>query len=108
MKLRSTARDKYPVLVVDDDPIARSLLESQLQAEGYPVILASDGAEALALLHEHRPRIVILDWVMPQMDGLQLCRAIRQIHTAPFVYVIMLTVHTDKAQLIEAFDAGVD
>lgn len=96
------------MLVVDDDPIARDLIAAQLDAAGHPVLLAADAPEALALLHEHNPPIVILDWVMPKIDGLELCRAIRQVHDAPMTYVIMLTVNNEKAQLIEAFDAGVD
>jgi diguanylate cyclase (GGDEF)-like protein len=97
-----------PVLIVDDDPVTRTLLEAQLEDAGHPVLVACDGAEAMSLLHEHKPRIVILDWVMPQMDGLQLCRAIRKVHNSRFVYIIMLTVHSETEQLIRAFNAGVN
>ncbi len=99
---------RQTVLVVDDDPIARDLIAAQLEVAGHPVLLAADAPEALSLLHEHNPPIVILDWVMPRMDGLELCRAIRDVHDVPMTYVIMLTVNNEKAQLIEAFDAGVD
>jgi diguanylate cyclase (GGDEF)-like protein len=105
--------DPFNVLIVDDDALARDLLTRHLHAAGYAVAHAVDAPAALDLLDAAapagRPRVLIVDWEMPGADGTQLCRMIRDREAEfGFVYVIMLTVHTDKARLIEAFDAGVD
>src|ERR1700722_1353114 len=97
-----------PILVVDDDPISVALLQRHLSAAGYPVLTAGDGVEALKIFAKHSPRILILDWIMPGMDGAAVCRMVRSIKTLGFVHVIMLTVHSAKQRLVEAFDAGVD
>ncbi len=108
---RSVARAdrlKPQVLVVDDDPVNVALLEKHLMAGGYPVLKAYDGVQALKVMEAHAPQILILDWVMPGMDGPAVCRTVRSLRTAGFLYIIMLTVHSAKKRLVEAFDAGVD
>jgi diguanylate cyclase (GGDEF)-like protein len=80
------------VLIADDEPVNRRLLEILLNKWGYNVTVASDGNEAWrALQGEPRPRIAVLDWMMPGMDGVQVCRKIRQDDTRPAVYVLLLT-----------------
>jgi len=97
------------VMVVDDDPTTVALLERHLSDSGYIVFSATDGAEAVRLMRERRPDIVVLDWILPQMDGPSVCRQIRSAQTdGHYTYVIMLTVHSDKPRIVEAFDAGVD
>jgi two-component system cell cycle response regulator len=96
------------VLIVDDDPSVLRLLEKHLAAGGYEILSAANGAEALQIVLSQGPATVITDWMMPEMDGLQLCRAIRSSEGIGFVYVIMLTASADKARLVEAFEAGVD
>jgi diguanylate cyclase (GGDEF)-like protein len=80
------------VLVADDEPVNRRLLEILLNKWGYEVSVAADGDEAWrALQSTTRPRIAILDWMMPGMDGIQVCRKIREDETLPPMYVILLT-----------------
>jgi len=96
------------VLIVDDDPMMLKLLEKHLTSGGYEVVSAADGAEALHVVLSEGPSIVITDWMMPEMGGLELCRAIRSAEGIGFVYVIVLTAHADKSRLVEAFEAGAD
>ncbi len=96
------------VLVVDDDPSICELLNHILSSLGFESIPCNDGATAMTLLDERHPRLVISDWEMPGMDGLELCRRIRSRAGATHVHFIMLTMHTGKEQLAKAFDAGVD
>ena len=80
------------VLIADDEPVSRRLLEILLNKWGYEVSVAADGNEAWrALQNASRPRIAILDWMMPGMDGVQVCRKIRQAETGPVMYVLLLT-----------------
>jgi len=96
------------VLIAEDDPAMLRILEAHLAAGGYEVLTAGNGAEALRIIRSKGPPIVITDWVMPEMDGLQLCRAIRSSEGTGFVYVIIVTAITDKARLVDAFAAGAD
>ncbi len=96
------------VLVAEDDRATLMLLERHLQSSGYRVLTASNGAEAMRVLLAHGPQIVVTDWMMPEMDGLELCRAIREHEGAGFVYTIILTALSDEDRLVEAFDAGAD
>lgn len=96
------------VLVVDDDLSMLRLLERYVAADGHAVLTAANGLEALRLLKRDGVRLVITDWMMPEMDGLELCRSIRTSQATQSVYVIILTGHTDKGRLVEAFDAGAD
>ncbi|MCH7596585.1 MAG: response regulator, partial [Planctomycetes bacterium] len=97
------------VLVVDDDPVVRLLLQKHLTADGYETICASSGAEAIPLLLSTTPSVVIADWLMPEMDGLELCRAIRNHDGIPTVFVIIVSAHqTSEDRIVEAFDAGAD
>lgn len=96
------------ILVVDDDEVVREMLETQLTAAGYPVLVAKNGAHAIQLLKSNRVRIVLSDWMMPEMDGIELCRQIRSVPDTEFIYFIMLTMHDDTQKLVTAFDAGVN
>jgi two-component system cell cycle response regulator len=96
------------VMVVDDDTTTVELLERQLRDSGYVVRSAAGGADALRLMVEWKPQIVVLDWIMPGMDGTDVCRQIRAIAGNQYTYVIMVTVHVEKHRVVEAFDAGVD
>lgn len=96
------------VLIVDDDTFSLRLLEKYLKMSGYEVLNAADGREALQLVLEHAPPILITDWTMPEMDGIELCRALRSHEGVRFIYVVMVTAHSDIGRLVEAFDAGAD
>jgi DNA-binding response OmpR family regulator len=97
------------ILVADDDAVYRSLLERMLKQWDYEVVIASDGQEALEVLQGPAPpRLVILDWMMPQMDGFEVCRRIRQTHPESDYYIILLTGSRQKEEIIKALVAGAD
>lgn len=96
------------VLVVDDDQVIRDLLANFLHAHGVECVTASDGFQAMELFEQHEPKLVISDWSMPGMDGLELCRRVRSCSGGNHVHFIMLTMHAEEGELTRAFDAGVD
>jgi diguanylate cyclase (GGDEF)-like protein len=97
------------VLIAEDDLISRRRLASLLDKWGYEVIETGDGAAAWEALQESdAPRIAICDWQMPKMDGLQLCRKVRQGSAEPYVYILLLTSRNQKEDSIAGWEAGVD
>ncbi len=100
--------DPIHVLLVDDDALMLTLLERALKDKGHRVSTASNGADALRILREQGPSLVITDWNMPEMDGLELCRLIRSHDGIGFTYVIMLTGNTSTDQIVAGFEAGAD
>ncbi len=96
------------MLIVDDDPAVLRLLEVYLTQDGYEVLQAGNGREALELMAAEAPPIIITDWMMPEMDGVELCRRLRAHEGIRFVYVVMLTAHGDTESLVQALDAGAD
>ena len=97
------------VLIADDEAVSRRLLESLLNRWGYQVIVAKDGLEAsTALLSPDAPKLAILDWLMPGIEGVQLCRDIRRNKPEPYTYIIMLTGKRSKTDVISGLDAGAD
>jgi two-component system, cell cycle response regulator len=97
------------VLIAEDDLISRRVLEANLLEWGYDVIIASDGLEAWELLQKPgAPNLVISDWMMPHMDGLELCRRIRQMESSGYIYFIILTAKGGKEDVIKGLEAGAD
>jgi two-component system, cell cycle response regulator len=97
------------VLIADDSIVSRHLLEATLRKWGYEVMVACDGAEALQILEgEDAPALIILDWMMPGMTGLEVCRRIRARGSEPYTYILLLTSKSQKEDLIEGMDAGAD
>jgi sigma-B regulation protein RsbU (phosphoserine phosphatase) len=97
------------ILVADDDRITRRLLAVNLERWGYEVVLASDGLEAWEILRGEEPlHIVILDWCMPGMSGVDICRSMRAQAGRPFRYVLLISSRAQKQDLTEAFEAGAD
>ncbi|GAA1617031.1 response regulator transcription factor [Catellatospora bangladeshensis] len=94
------------VLVADDDASVRQSLDRALRLEGYTVHLAADGAEALAKTHDLRPDLLLLDVMMPVLDGLDTCRRLRQ--AADHTPVLMLTARDAVADRVAGLDAGAD
>ena len=94
------------ILVVDDDDVAQFIARKILQAEGHEVFLACDGKEALQLLREHNIPIVISDWNMPNMDGLELCRLIKSQPALNTTYVIMVTSRKGEEDMVKGLEAG--
>jgi two-component system, cell cycle response regulator len=102
-------RDKaFPVLAVDDSPVARKLLEHALPPDEFKLILAKTGREALDLFAEHRPGLVITDWLMPDLTGIELCQRIRADFRESSTYIILLTGVTEKAKIVSGLQAGAD
>lgn len=96
------------ILIADDASDARLILGRLLKRWGHEVVLASDGREAWEILERESIRLVISDWMMPQIDGLELCRKVRAVEWGHYVYFILLTARDDKEDLIEGMTAGAD
>jgi len=95
------------VLIAEDDPVSRRLLEATLEKFGYEVVVAADGAEAwTALQRDDAPPLAILDWMMPELDGVEICRRVREIPTSTPPYLILLTAKTEKRDVVAGLDAG--
>ncbi|MEL7175360.1 MAG: SpoIIE family protein phosphatase [Pseudomonadota bacterium] len=96
------------ILVVDDSAGQRRLLSKSLQRNGFDVIEAASGQDALALCEQHSVDLVISDWMMPGMDGIAFCRAFRQVEKEGYGYFILLTSKAEKADIAVGLDAGAD
>jgi diguanylate cyclase (GGDEF)-like protein len=97
------------VLIADDDTTSRRLLANMLAGWGYEVVTAADGAEAWDLLQQpNAPFLAILDWMMPGLTGPAVCRDLRQLRKEPYTYVLLLTARTNKEDVIEGMNSGVD
>jgi two-component system, cell cycle response regulator len=96
-------------LIAEDDPVSRLMLKAFLSKADYEVVVANDGIEAWDLLQQpDAPRLVILDWMMPRMDGIELCRKIRQRAEGFYIYIVMLTARTQSQDILDGLEAGVD
>jgi putative two-component system response regulator len=95
------------ILVVDDDEIGLAVVRNALEHVGHDVLTAANGEEALDVLRREDVRLVITDWEMPVIDGLDLCRAIRK-RSGGYVYVILLTSHGSSAAIVTGMSAGAD
>jgi class 3 adenylate cyclase len=96
------------ILVVDDNPMNVEILQTRLLANGYEIITATDGEEALAAVREQRPDLVLLDVMMPKKDGIQVCRELRADPTLPFIPIILVTAKTDTKDVVRGLEAGGD
>ncbi|HVN78981.1 MAG TPA: diguanylate cyclase [Terriglobia bacterium] len=97
------------VLIADDDAVSRRLLHSTLVRWNYEVVACIDGTEAWeALQKEGAPQLAILDWMMPGMDGVQLCREVRKRINQPYTYILLLTAKTEKGDIVAGMEAGAD
>lgn len=95
------------ILIADDERVSRRLLELTLAAWGHEVIVTEEGAAAWAVLEgEDPPSLAILDWMMPGMDGIEICRRVRQRQSPPHPYIILLTAKSSKANIVEGLIAG--
>lgn len=104
----SIVPNTFPILIVDDNRLQRSVLEANLKSAGYTVVAAENGREALEQFRKGYYPIVMTDWVMPEMSGLELCRAIRQDDSGRYTYIIILTSLDSKNDIIAGLEAGAD
>ncbi len=96
------------VLVVDDDPAMLRILSKYLSETGFEVLTAVNGVKAIRVIGSEAPPIIITDWMMPEMDGIELCEAVRANEGIHFAYIIIMTAHSGTAHLARAFEAGAD
>jgi phosphoserine phosphatase RsbU/P len=97
------------LLIAEDDLVSRRVLEATLQKWGYGVTAVSDGAAAWELLRrDDKPKLAILDWMMPGMDGVTLCRLVRQLPHGRTSYLILLTAKSEKENRVAGLEAGAD
>jgi diguanylate cyclase (GGDEF)-like protein len=102
-------RGRMNILVAEDDEITLRLLQKTLQEAGYEVIAVSDGHKALDFLSSKvGPRLALLDWLMPGLNGLEVCREIRRHSEYPYIYMILLTARTSKQDVVKGLEAGAD
>jgi len=96
------------ILIVEDDDAISALLEYNLSKDGYEVVVAADGEEALTLVSERLPDIVVLDWMLPKVSGIEVCRRLRQRTESRNVPIIMLTARGEESDRIRGLDTGAD
>lgn len=96
------------ILVVDDDNTMRALLKALLAQGGHEVFEAANGQQGFEMALDLRPHLMVVDWVMPEMSGIELTRALRQTKIGRSIYVLILTGIEDDEKLVEAFESGVD
>jgi predicted signal transduction protein with EAL and GGDEF domain len=112
MHLRSRLARKYlakRILIADDDALTRRLLEKTLEQAGYEVLVVENGHRALDCLSStDGPRLALLDWLMPGLNGVEVCREIRRHSEYPYTYIILLTAKTSKVDIVTGLEAGAD
>ncbi len=101
-------RDATSILIVEDEPAQVALLTYNLEAEGFRLIHTSDGDEALTLAIEEAPDLIILDWMLPNLSGLEICRQLRRNEDTCAVPIIMLTARGEEADRIRGLETGAD
>lgn len=94
------------ILVVEDDPVVRELIEFKLSSAGHQVLLEADGEAGLNAARTARPDLVILDWMMPKLTGLQVCEAIRADEEISDVALLLLTARAQESDVEKGFAAG--
>jgi two-component system cell cycle response regulator len=104
----NTTKDSFPILIAEDNAVSRKLLEKSLAKAGHDVVAAANGRMAFEMFRETFFPMVLTDWMMPEMDGIALCRAIRN-HASPgYVYIIFLTAKDSKDDIVAGLEAGAD
>lgn len=96
------------ILIVDDDPANLDILQARLAAHNYEILAAADGEEGLNMAKEKQPDLILLDIMMPKMDGIEVCRHIRADSSLPFMPIIMVTAKADSKDVVAGLEAGGD
>jgi len=102
--MRSSPR----ILVVDDNANNVEILRMRLESHGYEVVTAVDGEAGLVAVHEQLPDLILLDIMMPKLDGVEVCRRIRADNSLPFIPIILVTAKSDPKDVVAALEAGGD
>ncbi len=108
VRVQAPERKGLRILVVDDDPVSLRVIEHHLTRDGHQVTRAMNGRQALIMALESAPQMVVSDWNMPEMDGLELARSLRRSSETRATYMLLLTGREEEDRVVEAFDAGVD
>ncbi len=96
------------ILIVDDNPANLDIFETRLAAHGYDIITARDGAEGLAVAMDRKPDLILLDVMMPKMDGIEVCRRLKGDPSLPFIPVILVTAKAEAEDVVAGLEAGGD
>jgi serine phosphatase RsbU (regulator of sigma subunit) len=96
------------ILIVDDNPASVEIFQMRLAANNYDIITASDGEAGLAMARQYHPDLILLDIMMPKMDGIEACRHLKSDTTLPFMPIIMVTAKTDTKDVVRGLEAGAD
>ncbi len=96
------------ILIADDNPENLNIFQARLAAHGYEILTAADGEEALAIARGKQPDLILLDVMMPKMDGIEACRHLKADPSLPFVPIIMVTAKTDSRDVVAGLEAGAD
>ena len=96
------------ILVVDDNAMNLDILQTRLAVHGYEILTAADGEEALAAAREHLPDLILLDIMMPKLDGIEVCRRLKADASLPFMPIIMVTAKADSKDIVAGLEAGAD
>lgn len=96
------------ILIVEDEPAQAEVLSYNLKTEGYRVNLAGDGEEALLMIEEEKPDLVVLDWMLPHVSGIEVCRRLQNNPTTKALPVIMLTARGEEADKVRGLETGAD
>ena len=102
------AADQPSVLLVEDEPAQREVLAYNLEAEGFDVLRAGDGEEALMLLEETPPDIVLLDWMLPNVSGIEVCRRLKSRPESRTIPVIMISARSEEVDRVRGLETGAD
>ncbi len=101
--------ERMKVLAAEDNPVFQSMLRTMLTKWGYDAVITRDGNQAWEHLQSNDPpHLAILDWMMPGLDGVELCRRVRSAAREPYIYILLLTARTDASDLVQGMDAGAD
>jgi diguanylate cyclase (GGDEF)-like protein len=99
----------FRILAAEDNPVFQSMLRTLLKRWGYQVVTVKDGLEALKILESpDAPRLAVLDWMMPGIDGVEVCRRVRAAAREPYIYLILLTARSESQDLVEGMESGAD
>ena len=96
------------ILIVEDEPNQVELIEFNLNSEGYEVVVARDGEEALNLAEEENPDLILLDWMLPKVSGIEVCRQLRRSKMTREIPIVMLTARSEESDKIRGLDIGAD
>jgi two-component system, OmpR family, phosphate regulon response regulator PhoB len=96
------------VLVVDDEPAQRAMLTYNLESEGYRTVCASDGEEALLAVSEQEPDIILLDWMLPRLSGIEVCRQLKSRNSTRSIPVIIVSARTEEEDRVRGLETGAD